>query len=82
MSAPLPDTPVGEALKPWLVPTLTALGLMLASGFVGGYVAYWQGFYRGADTALCAMALFAGRKETKVPSCVSAVQPFYVWRQP
>lgn len=46
------------------------------------YAAYWQGFYRGADTALCAMEAFTDDTETpdaELPFCKQAL-PFWKWR--
>ena len=51
----------------------------LFSAALAGYGAYWQGFYSGADTALCAVAVFAGDNPDDTRSCVTARQPIYVF---
>ncbi len=52
----------------------------MISAALAGYAAYWQGFYTGADTALCTVSVFAGDDPAETRSCVTARQPVYVIR--
>lgn len=47
---------------------------------ISGYFVYWQGFYAGADTALCAVSIFQGNDPDEDASCIRAQQPVYMLR--
>ncbi len=67
-------TPEGPAFPPdrdvqdgqiidWPAVRAILFGALLAAGFA--YFTYWQGFYRGADTAICAFSLEIQSRDTE-----------------